>query len=118
MNTVPPPPKLDPDTIPDKLYFKIGEVSKLLGIPTYVLRFWETEFSRIRPKRTPAGQRLYRRKDVELIFRIKGLLYEQRYTIEGAKKHLSNSARPAQPESAPTLTEIRRELESIRDILQ
>ena len=120
MKPVPPSPKLDTDAIPDKLYFKIGEVSKLLDIPTYVLRFWETEFSRIRPKRTPAGQRLYRKKDVDLIFRIKELLYEQRFTIEGAKKHLNAPIRPTQkqPEAAPTLAEIRRELESIRKILK
>ena len=117
MKTVPPPPKLDTDAIPDKLYLKIGEVSKLLGIPTYVLRFWESEFRRIRPKRTPAGQRLYRKKDVELIIRIKELLYERRFTIEGAKKHLNTPPRPANPEATPTLTEIRRELESIRKIL-
>ena len=61
---------------PDKFYFKIGEVAELLDLPTHVLRFWESEFKRIKPKRTSAGQRLYRRKDVELIVEIKYLLYE------------------------------------------
>ncbi len=117
MKTVPAPLKSTPDAMPDKLYFKIGEVSKLVGIPTYVLRFWETEFGRIRPKRTPAGQRLYRKKDVELIFQIKTLLYERRFTIEGAKKHLSTSPQAATAKPSPSMAEIRRELENIRDIL-
>ena len=62
--------------IPDKLYFKIGEVSKLVGLPAYVLRFWETEFAKINPKRTSSGRRLYTKKDIELIIKIKHLLYE------------------------------------------
>jgi DNA-binding transcriptional MerR regulator len=123
MKTAQPITNQTPDSLPDKLYFRIGEVSKLVGIPTYVLRFWETEFSRIRPKRTAAGQRLYRKKDVELIFHIKSLLYEQRFTIEGAKKHLSATREPGLPEpeitgSITILSEIRRELELIRDLLQ
>ena len=82
----PKPPHKD---IPDKLYFRIGEVSKIAGLPTYVLRFWETEFSRIRPKRTAAGQRLYTRGDIELVLKIKHLLYEKKFTIQGARQHLS-----------------------------
>lgn len=78
------------DAIPDKLYFKIGEVSQLLGIPPYVLRFWETEFKRIKPKRTPSGQRLYRKNDVELLQEIRHLLYEKRFTIPGAKQRLND----------------------------
>ena len=65
------------DQLPDKLYFKIGEVSAIAGVPPYVLRFWESEFSRIRPRRTPSGQRMYRRADVERILYIKHLLYER-----------------------------------------
>ncbi|MCK5485789.1 MAG: MerR family transcriptional regulator, partial [Desulfobacterales bacterium] len=72
--------------IPDKLYFRIGEVSKIVGLPTYVLRFWETEFSKIRPKRTSSGQRLYTRNDIELILKIKNLLYEKKFTIQGARQ--------------------------------
>lgn len=75
-------------SIPDKLYFKIGEVSNLLGIPAYVLRFWETEFKRIKPKRTASGQRLYRRNDVELLQEIQHLLHKKRFTIPGAKRYL------------------------------
>jgi DNA-binding transcriptional MerR regulator len=74
--------------IPDKLYFRIGDVAKLAGIKPYVLRFWETEFPALGPKKSGTGHRLYRRKDVELVLEIKALLYEQRFTIEGARKHL------------------------------
>src|SRR6202051_667505 len=79
--------------IPDKLYFRIGEVSRLAGIKPYVLRFWETEFPGLGPKKSGTGHRLYRRKDVELVLEIKRLLYEKRYTIEGARKFLDTRAR-------------------------
>ena len=75
--------------IPNKLYFRIGEVAKLAGIKPYVLRFWETEFPALGPKKSGTGHRLYRRKDVELVLEIKRLLYEKRYTIEGARKTLA-----------------------------
>ena len=87
-----PAVKQQPPEIPDKLYFRIGEVSRLAGIKPYVLRFWETEFSSLGPKKSGKGHRLYRRKDVELVLEIKRLLYEKRYTIEGARKYLE--ARP------------------------
>jgi hypothetical protein len=80
--------------IPDKLYFKIGEVSELLGVEPYVLRYWETEFPILSPKKSGTGHRLYRRKDVELLLRIKHLLYEKRFTIEGAQAE-TRQARPA-----------------------
>lgn len=80
--------------IPDKLYFRIGEVARLAGIKPYVLRFWETEFQNLGPKKSGTGHRLYRRKDVEMVLEIKHLLYEKRYTIEGARKFLENRARP------------------------
>ena len=76
--------------IPDKLYFRIGDVAKLAGIKPYVLRFWETEFPALGPKKSGTGHRLYRRKDVELVLEIKTLLYEKRFTIEGARKHLES----------------------------
>jgi DNA-binding transcriptional MerR regulator len=79
--------------IPDKLYFRIGEVSRLAGIKPYVLRFWETEFSSLGPKKSGKGHRLYRRKDVELVLEIKRLLYDKRYTIEGARKYLDSRSR-------------------------
>src|SRR6476620_11714565 len=70
--------------IPDKLYFRIGEVSTLCRLPAYVLRFWETEFSQLKPVKSSTGQRMYRRKEVETVLRIKQLLYEEGFTIAGA----------------------------------
>jgi len=103
--------------IPDKFYFKIGEVADLLGLPTHVLRFWESEFKGIKPKRTAAGQRLYRKKDVELILEIKHLLYEKKYTIPGAKKHLKDRSARQHPQ-APTFDEILNELKAIKQLLE
>ncbi len=74
--------------IPDKLYFKIGEVAEIIGVEPYVLRYWETEFSEISPSKSKTQQRLYKRKDVERILKIKDLLYRQKFTIDGAKKKL------------------------------
>ena len=101
-------------SIPDKLYFKIGEVSELLGIPTYVLRFWETEFKRIKPKRTDSGQRLYRKNDVELIQKIQYLLYKKRFTIPGAKRYLIDTKDLPKDISHQEILE---ELKSIRALL-
>src|SRR3984885_11976734 len=83
-----------PPEIPDKLYFRIGDVARLAGIKPYVLRFWETEFPGLGPKKSGTGHRLYRRKDVEMVLEIKRLLYEQRFTIEGARKFLESRAKP------------------------
>jgi DNA-binding transcriptional MerR regulator len=83
-------PTADPE-IPNKLYFRIGEVAKLAGIKPYVLRFWESEFPGLGPKKSGTGHRLYRRKDVELVLEIKRLLYDKRFTIEGARKFLESS---------------------------
>src|SRR5258708_24447755 len=82
------------EEIPDKLYFRIGEVARLAGIKPYVLRFWETEFSGLGPKKSGTGQRLYRRKDVELVLEIKRLLYDKRFTIERARKFLETRPKP------------------------
>jgi DNA-binding transcriptional MerR regulator len=79
--------------IPDKLYFRISEVSKLTALEPYVLRYWESEFKLIKPIRTKSRHRLYRRKDLEILFEIKKLLYEEQYTIAGAKKRLEEIAR-------------------------
>lgn len=113
----------DPDSshvsIPDKFYFKIGEVSEIADLPPYVLRFWESEFNRIRPKRSDSGQRLYRKKDIELILRIKHLLYVKKFTIKGAKKYLqSNTKENPPPSSPPIMEEIRSELKEIRALLK
>jgi DNA-binding transcriptional MerR regulator len=79
-------------SIPDKMYFKISEVSKLTGLEPYILRYWETEFKMIKPMRTKTNQRLYRRKDLELIFRIKQMLYEEGFTIAGTRKKLEEES--------------------------
>jgi len=84
-------------TIPDKLYFKIGEVAKMAEVPTHVLRYWESEFSGIKPKRANSKQRLYRRQDVELILKIKTLLHDQGYTIAGARKLILSGAETPEP---------------------
>jgi DNA-binding transcriptional MerR regulator len=113
-----PPKTIETFELPDKLYFKIGEVSELVGVPAYVLRFWETEFKRINPKRTDSGQRLYRKTDVELIIKIKSLLYDQKYTITGAKRCLwANNDKIKPPINPLTLDDIRVELQQIRDML-
>ncbi len=78
---------------PEKLYYRIGEVESITGVPAYVLRYWESEFKLLRPKKNTAGQRVYRRRDVEMVTRIKTLLYEDRLTLEGAKKRLLAESR-------------------------
>jgi DNA-binding transcriptional MerR regulator len=129
----------NPEEIPDKLYFRIGEVARLAGIKPYVLRFWETEFPSLGPKKSGTGHRLYRRKDVQLVFEIKQLLHEKRYTIEGARKFLdargkSEPARSATSKTSPSkipkvqaslfdlpspqLDVIRKELRAIADLLK
>ena len=79
--------------IPEKLFFKIGEVCELAGVQAHVLRYWESEFPMLAPQKNRAGQRVYRKRDVELALRIKELLYEDQYTIAGAKKRLTNDLR-------------------------
>ncbi len=86
------------EEIPDKLYFRIGDVSRLAGIKPYVLRFWESEFPSLMPKKSGTGHRLYRRRDVETVLEIKRLLYDRRFTIEGARKFLED-----RPKSEPQL---------------
>ena len=106
-------------SIPDKLYFKIGEVSDLLELPTHVLRFWETEFKKIKPKRTSSGQRMYRKKDVVLILKIRHLLYEKGFTISGARQHLRSKQDFAEelPQTL-SVSELRHELEQIRELIK
>lgn len=120
--------------IPNKLYFKIGEVGDLLGVEPYVLRYWESEFPQLSPKKSGTGHRLYRRKDVELLLRIKQLLYEKRFTIEGARQTLQANQRALKGKGTkavePTnlvqpglfsneaLPEIRRELAEILQLLK
>jgi DNA-binding transcriptional MerR regulator len=118
---------MDSPKIPDKLYFKIGEVSEVTGVEPYVLRYWESEFRIVSPERSRSKQRLYTRKDLELILEIKRLLYQERYTIEGAKKRLMGKEKgPAQQLTMGfqeenyrhLLVGIREELKAIRRILR
>jgi DNA-binding transcriptional MerR regulator len=96
-------------SIPQKLFFKIGEVCELAGVQAHVLRYWETEFPMLSPQKNRAGQRTYRRKDVEVALRIKELLYDEQYTIAGAKKKLATELRSPGREAgvAPTKTPLR-----------
>jgi len=109
--------------IPDKLYFKIGEVATLLDIKTHVLRYWETEFTALQPVKSRTNQRLYRRKDVETALLIKDLLYRQGFTIAGARKKISSDLRsqglPEKTDEAPTelLKQIKNDLLRIRQRL-
>jgi len=126
----------EPVAIPDKLYFRIGDVARLCHVAPYVLRFWETEFPQLKPNKGGTGQRLYRKKDVEIALRIKSLLYDQGYTIPGARQILQTEARPAETnepgprpvlirEPAPTETSdrgadlrLRAQLADLRDEMQ
>lgn len=103
--------------VPQKRYYKISEVSSLTGLESHVLRFWEGEFPAIRPKRTESGQRMYRQKDIDVIFEIKRLLHDERYTIEGAKKMLGG--RGGAKEKAPVKATLGvKEIEGILDELR
>ncbi len=121
--------------IMNKLYFKIGEVARLAGVEPYVLRYWETEFREIRPIKSRTNQRLYRRKDVERVLKIRGLLYNEGYTIDGARRkmrefHRSNNGRSLKAIQLPlhfephrladrqVLGQVRQELEEILKILE
>lgn len=108
--------------MPDKLYFKIGEVASLLGVKPYVLRYWESEFSAIKPTKTRSKHRMYRQRDIEVLREIKRLLYDERLTIEGAKKRLKTKVRAAKPKTAgasgeaklrAALNSIKKEIESL-----
>lgn len=113
--------------IPDKSYYRIGEVARITGVKPYVLRYWETEFKSIVPPKSRSKQRMYRRKDIENILLIKHLLYRERFTIEGARKRLAElnrsparetpPAEPAASAEASTLRFVRTELERLRDQL-
>jgi DNA-binding transcriptional MerR regulator len=111
--------------IPDKLYFRIGEVAKLCRLPAYVLRFWETEFAQLKPVKGSTGQRMYRKRDVESVVRIKKLLYEDGFTIAGARQQLreetkadrNQAALPFPVSSSVNVARLRNELEQILRIL-
>ena len=111
--------------IPDKLYFRIGEVATLCHLPAYVLRFWESEFPQLKPVKSSTGQRMYRKRDVESVLRIKQLLYEQGFTISGARQQMraetksdkTQAAIPFPTQSAPEIQHIRQGLREILTLL-
>ncbi len=112
--------------IPDKLYFRIGEVARLCRLPAYVLRFWETEFPQLKPTKSSTGQRMYRRRDVENVLQIKRLLYDQGFTIAGARQQLRSDVRKGKtqsglpfPAQAPTdgLRRVRQEMQDLLRML-
>ncbi|MGH9657799.1 MAG: MerR family transcriptional regulator [Bryobacteraceae bacterium] len=121
-----PAPVTTESQIPNKLFFRIGEAAALIGVEPYVLRYWETEFPALVPKKSGTGQRMYRRKEVELLLRIKHLLYEKRFTIEGARQHLEDGKKAPEKRhsnqrelfAGDPLPQIRRELEEILAILK
>src|SRR5580698_3600290 len=92
-----------PSEIPDKLYFRIGEVARLCDVPAYVLRFWESEFPQLKPNKGGTGQRLYRRRDVETALRVKALLYDEGYTIPGARQAIKTEMKRGAPQLALAL---------------
>jgi DNA-binding transcriptional MerR regulator len=111
--------------IPDKLYFRIGEVARLCRLPAYVLRFWETEFPQLRPVKSNTGQRMYRKRDVESVLRIKELLYDNGFTIAGARARLRDEAKSERNQGAlafpgqasVNVAHLRHELKEILHIL-
>ena len=117
--------KADETLIPDKLYFRIGEVATLCHLPAYVLRFWESEFPQLKPVKSSTGQRMYRKRDVESVLRIKQLLYEQGFTIPGARQQLrteskadkTQAAIPFPTHSTPEIQHIRQGLREILSLL-
>jgi DNA-binding transcriptional MerR regulator len=112
--------------LPDKIYFKIGEVSEIVGVEPYVLRYWETEFELLRPSKAPSRHRLYKKRDVELLLEIKRLLYSDGFTIEGARKKLKETKKEekeqlklplADQKYKNALAKIRKDLQSLRKML-
>ncbi len=108
-----------PIAIPDRLYYRIGEVARICGVATTVLRFWETQFPQLKPNKGGTGQRLYRRREVELALRIHELVHEQGFTIAGAKQVIAAPAEPIASQNASLhgLREIRAGLKELREML-
>jgi DNA-binding transcriptional MerR regulator len=112
--------------LPDKIYFKIGEVSEIVGVEPYVLRYWETEFDLLKPSKAPSRHRLYKKRDVELLLDIKRLLYTEGFTIEGARKKLKETRKQEKDQLKLPLSDlkyknalakIKKDLESLRKLL-
>ena len=112
--------------LPEKIYFKIGEVSEIVGVEPYVLRYWETEFDLLRPSKAPSKHRLYKKRDVELLLDIKRLLYSEGFTIEGARRKLKETKKEdkdqlklplAEQKYKTALVKLKKDLESLRKLL-
>lgn len=101
----------------DKRYFRIGEASRIIGVEPYVLRYWESEFSQVRPQRADSKQRTYQKKDLEMILEIRRLLYEEKMTIEGARRRLRQEKAGDAVKESPFLEEIKNELREVMEIL-
>ena len=101
----------------DRRYFRIGEASRIIGVEPYVLRYWESEFSQVKPRRADSRQRTYQKKDLEALLRIKELLYEEKMTIEGARNRLKKEKEMGLPEDRSNMKEIKEDLEEILRIL-
>ena len=115
-----------PPRLPEKIYFKIGEVSEIVGVEPYVLRYWETEFDLLKPSKAPSKHRLYKKRDVELLLEIKRLLYTEGFTIEGARKKLKEAKKEEKNQLKLPLTEqkyksalvkLKKELETLRRLV-
>jgi DNA-binding transcriptional MerR regulator len=115
-----------PARLPEKIYFKIGEVSEIVGVEPYVLRYWETEFDLLRPAKAPSKHRLYKKRDVELLLDIKRLLYSEGFTIEGARRKLKETKKEnkdqlrlplSEQKYKSALVKLRRDLASLRKLL-
>jgi DNA-binding transcriptional MerR regulator len=114
-------------TLPEKLYYKIGEVADAAGVRTSVLRFWETEFSFLKPVKSGSGQRLYSKSEVDLVLQVKHLLYDEKFTIEGVKKRFSPKGKllnaedvlnnPAVVDNSEILKSVKKDLRVLRDLL-
>jgi DNA-binding transcriptional MerR regulator len=104
--------------IPDKLFFRIGEVCEIVGVEPYVLRFWETEFPNLAPEKSRSGHRVYKRKDVENVLRVKELLYDRGFTIAGARKYLSKSRGAGSGNRDQVLIQVRKGLKDILTLLR
>ncbi len=110
----PAPNSESPTEVPDRLYFRIGEVSTITGVPSYVLRYWESEFPSLQPRKSGGGQRLYRKRDVIFLLEIKKLLYQERYTVAGARRRLmEREDRARRNEMRATLQRLKSGLEDI-----
>ena len=105
-------------TIPDKLFYKIGEVSEIADVESYVLRYWESEFPFLKPRKNKSVQRVYARKDLELVIQIKNLLYKEKYTIAGVRKRFSDNSIKKSSVSIETIRSIKKRLKGILTILK